>query len=289
MNQSPTDETLALGNDEIRRQLSGSKPALIGRFGAVEYSLVKKVNVGKPFSLLDRKMAWVNAGIWPPTDRNLKDFVRIYERSFATATSVAVWPEELLPGQQQLISKITPEASQIPLSSLDPVLLASKLPPETIWSSLTNSKRVLVVHSMVKSISKQMNSLDSIHQGSIFSPGTVIVIKPPVTNGLYFWGRGYPKQLREFQKQLEDVLTDFSPDYALVAAGAYGMPIAATLQNAGVPSLYVGGALQLMFGIMGHRWQSRPEITSQVNDFWLSHPIDKPPFGFRLVERGTYW
>ena len=53
--------------------------------------------------------------------------------------------------------------------------------------------------------------------------------------------------------------------------------------------MYIGGALQLFFGIIGKRWFDNKEILAFVNDDWIRPlSIDKPT-NFSKVEKGCYW
>ena len=50
-------------------------------------------------------------------------------------------------------------------------------------------------------------------------------------------------------------------DIALLGCGGYGLPLCNYIhKNLNKSAMYVGGGLQLFFGVMGNRWESR--------DFW---------------------
>ena len=56
-------------------------------------------------------------------------------------------------------------------------------------------------------------------------------------------------------------------------------------------AIYVGGLLQLLFGVRGARWDKRKEIVDAMNEHWsrpLSHEV---PAGNRLLldGDGAYW
>ena len=64
------------------------------------------------------------------------------------------------------------------------------------------------------------------------------------------------------KKDLTDINKAFDFDIALVSCGGFGMLVSdfifTTLNKS---AIYVGGSLQLYFGIIGNRWKSL-EITS---------------------------
>ena len=67
------------------------------------------------------------------------------------------------------------------------------------------------------------------------------------------------------------------------------MLIADELFKRGKSVMYIGGALQLFFGIIGRRWFENKEIMAMVNDAWTRPlPADKPT-GATKVEKGCYW
>jgi len=73
----------------------------------------------------------------------------------------------------------------------------------------------------------------------------------------------------------------------LVSAGCYGLPLCDAIKNDGKKAIYVGGLLQLLFGLRGKRWDKRKELDKFYNDYW-KYPTEKPKNG-ELVEGGCYW
>ena len=82
----------------------------------------------------------------------------------------------------------------------------------------------------------------------------------------------------------------FGFDIALVAAGGYGMLIADFIFTELKKSvMYIGGALQLFFGIIGKRWFDNNEILEMMNDNWIRPDNEDKPANFVKVEKGCYW
>jgi hypothetical protein len=54
-------------------------------------------------------------------------------------------------------------------------------------------------------------------------------------------------------------------DIALLACGAFGHPLCAHIKSIGRKAVYMGGELQLMFGVYGDRWVGNPVI----NEHWI--------------------
>jgi hypothetical protein len=59
-------------------------------------------------------------------------------------------------------------------------------------------------------------------------------------------------------------------DIALMSCGSYAQPLAAHIYNLGKSSWVVGGILQTVFGIKGHRWErGENPIRGYYNDHWV--------------------
>ena len=86
-------------------------------------------------------------------------------------------------------------------------------------------------------------------------------------------------------------------DIALLGCGAYGYPLAAEIKRGCRQAVHMGGAIQLMFGIMGKRWDGtrpgsdgkmRADVAKYYNDDWI-YPIEEKPADADKVEYGPYW
>jgi glycerol-3-phosphate dehydrogenase len=80
-------------------------------------------------------------------------------------------------------------------------------------------------------------------------------------------------------------------DVAIIGCGAYGMPLASKLKNAGKQAIHLGGATQLLFGIKGNRWENGypTKIATFFNDAWVRASAEETPQNAYTVERGCYW
>ena len=78
-------------------------------------------------------------------------------------------------------------------------------------------------------------------------------------------------------------------DVALIAAGAYGFPLAAHIKRTGKKSVLMGGVLQLLFGIRGARWDSNPEYAPLCNQYWVRPGDEDRPKIFSVIDGGCYW
>ena len=153
----------------------------------------------------------------------------------------------------------------------------------------SKGKNVLVIHSFSDLIKEQYLKNDSLHHFQILPNFNLFTLTPPVTNGLIFWKGSYISNLEKFILQIEDFVSNQTVDIALVAAGGYGMPVISKLKSIGISAVYMGGSLQILFGILGKRWQNLNELKDSRTSSWIERPTENRPFGYKLIERGTYW
>jgi hypothetical protein len=154
------------------------------------------------------------------------------------------------------------------------------------FPSLFKNKKVLIITSHSQTTQKQINKMNKIQyfEKPIFHETTKFyVYKPPQQNGgshnNVCWKEHFEKMKIDI-KNLK-ILVDF--DIALVSCGGFGMPISDYIYSIGANVIYVGGALQLFFGIMGNRWKI------QTNENWVRPlDIDKPK-NPEFCENNCYW
>ena len=56
-------------------------------------------------------------------------------------------------------------------------------------------------------------------------------------------------------------------------------------------AIYVGGVLQMYFGVLGNRWLiERKEIVKlYCNEFWVRPKESERPKQFEMIENACYW
>ena len=95
---------------------------------------------------------------------------------------------------------------------------------------------------------------------------------------------------KTFDEVLEELFQDClkqDSDIYLLSCGCYGLPLQYKLKEAGKKSIYIGGMLQLLFGIKGKRFDEREIHKQHYNKYW-KYPIRKPK-NAHLVEGACYW
>lgn len=166
------------------------------------------------------------------------------------------------------------------------------------WSAALAGKKVLVVSPFDESIREQYGIRDKIFQGTDILPEfELLTYKSLQTTGdltdsrFSTWFDALEYMYREILK------IDF--DVALLGCGAYGFPLAAKIKADGRQVVHMGGTLQILFGIMGKRWdgtgpnsrthQIREDIAPYYNEHWTYPKDSEKPASAGKIEYGPYW
>lgn len=164
------------------------------------------------------------------------------------------------------------------------------------WTKALKGKKVLVVTSFPDSVKVQYEKREKLFLGTDILPEFDLkTYKPLMTVGNLKDDR-FDNWFEALYFMAEEILNiDF--DIALLGCGAYGYPLAAEIKRGGRQAVHMGGTIQLMFGIMGKRWDGtrpgsdgkmRADVAKYYNDDWI-YPIEEKPADADKVEYGPYW
>ena len=158
------------------------------------------------------------------------------------------------------------------------------------WTHALKGKRVLIISPFEDSILQQLPHREKLFGGvDLFPDCTFVTIKPPMTQG--------SEKSREFYEELLDFYTRLDKlknfyDVALLSCGGYGNIISNHIFTVHEKSaIYMGGTLQMAFGILGRRWLlERPDIVRlYMNGHWVRTKESEKPKGYENIEGGCYW
>lgn len=156
------------------------------------------------------------------------------------------------------------------------------------WTTALQGKRILLVSPFEESLRKQIAVRKHIFGIDLFPDCTFEFMKPPQTQGTEI-SLEFDEELGRFYKELE-MKTELY-DVALVSAGGYGNLICDFIFYKGKSAIYIGGVLQMYFGIYGERWvESRKEIfTLYQNSYWRRPDESERPKNHTEIEKSCYW
>jgi hypothetical protein len=154
------------------------------------------------------------------------------------------------------------------------------------WTLALKGKKVLIVSAFEKSIKEKIPIREKIYGIDLFPDCELITVCPPQTQGT--------EPSDEFDVELNrfiEILKPLEYDIALVSCGGYGNLVCDAIYQQGKSAIYVGGVLQMYFGILGNRWIiERPDIVKLFfNEYWSRPKISERPNGHHMVENSCYW
>jgi len=270
-----------LGDQEaglwIAEALRSQRPVLVGRLGSVEARLLGEARFGR-FSRVTRREAHRNAGLFPTDPEALEVAAARLGSALQAVDLLALWDS---PYQARLTSQLQPLPERCGLAALEPWWHHNP------WSAALAGRRVLVVHPFATSIQAQWPRRESLFPGTAVLPEFDLqVLQPPLTlagatAGFVSWSAALDDLIARSQER------DF--DVALLGCGAYGLPLAAAIKAMGRPAVQLGGALQLLFGIRGRRWEAMPPFAALMNEHWVRPLPEETPVAAAQVDGGCYW
>jgi len=160
----------------------------------------------------------------------------------------------------------------------------------TPWTHALRGKRILIISSFEKSIQEKLPIREKIYGVDLFPECSFVTIIPPQTQCEFNSGDSYfGDHLSKFKQELDEIKDTY--DIALVSCGGYGNLVCNYIFESGKSAIYVGGVLQMYFGILGGRWlKERPDVVRIfLNEHWSRPKQEEKPTGYQNIEGGCYW
>lgn len=287
-------------SEMIYKLLVGDKPCMIARFGAFELSTILNclaVN-GQKHSVVNyikgKEDAWwwnqslilsmqQNAGFFPSLPNTISRFTELMLEDAKEVDLLGCW----LPAEKQMESFMQKDYLRVSLLFLEPYW--AKNP----WSRALANKKVLVIHPFAPLIEQQykekrqllFKNPDVLPEFELHTIQAVQSLGGE-SNGFASWFEALDWMKAEMDK------VDY--DICLIGCGAYGFPLAAHAKRMSKKSVHLGGALQLLFGIRGKRWEAPDyhpflNYNDLMNEHWIRPTSILTPNTIQRVEGGCYW
>ena len=294
-----------IANRLIYNLLVDDKPCMICRYGATELNTVTNflgVENNKCFIryITDKQYyGWwdqenINnilelSGFFPNTLENIEKFSHMMCEDSSIIDLLGSW----LPKEKYMEKYLPKRISKVMLMYLEPWW------GEKPWSKALEGKKVLVVHPFANQIKSQYEN----HRMELFENPDVLpefkLETIPAVQSLGGEENGFTSWF-EALKWMENEIDKREYDVCLMGCGAYGFPLAAHVKRQGKKAVHLGGALQLLFGIKGKRWEE-----PTYGDIWgvpncaYQNLVSKPgwvrpgeegrPSNAQRVEGACYW
>lgn len=287
----PREENPDKASEKIFNLLSSDKPCMITRFGSTEMTvLVNYVSIkygkhdiikyiqGKQFQwwwepkILNQLKDW--SGFFPINEENINRFSELMLNDMEYIDILGSWLD-----YEYLFYDKFPNASLVTLPCLEPFL------SRTPWTLALKNKKILVVHPFKESIISQYNKRELLFKDKNVLPGfkELHVIQSIQSLGGNTKFENWFVALEWMKEEIDKV--DY--DICLLGCGAYGFPLAAHIKRKGKKAVHLGGALQLLFGIKGKRWDDSRSMF--YNEYWVRPNDAEKPKNAQNVENSCYW
>jgi hypothetical protein len=156
------------------------------------------------------------------------------------------------------------------------------------WTYALAGKKILLISPFEESLNEKIPIREKIYGIDLFPNCTFITLKSLQTQGTEE-SDDFFVEINKFFKKLDEIKNDY--DIALVSAGGYGNLICNHIYEQGKSAIYVGGVLQMYFGILGNRWlKERPDIINMyLNKYWTRPKETEKPKNHSSIEGSCYW
>lgn len=161
------------------------------------------------------------------------------------------------------------------------------------WTHYLLGKKILIINPFVDSFQKQLNNGFKIFKDNnkqIFLEGQEFTFYKSFQT--IAGNHIHNDWFETFMIMCNDIKNiDF--DIALLGCGGYGLPLCDFIKTKlGKSAIYIGGGLQLLFGVMGKRWENNPmwkQIILENDCKFIKPSNDEKCNNLNHIEGGCYW
>ena len=284
--------------------LVSGKPCMVARFGSTELLALtnylgvveKHHSIGKYVQGNELQWWWnessllklqTNAGVFPMSHQLAARFSELMLEDMKQVDILGSWQRN----EQILIDEYCLKLQKVTLMALEPYWAVKP------WTRALEGKKVLVIHPFASLIESQYaEKRELLFQDKRVLPNFELKTLQAVQS---IGGESDFKDWFEALDWMKTRMDATDYDIALIGCGAYGFPLAAHAKRMGKQSVHLGGALQLLFGIRGKRWddpsygretlQDKGSYLRLFNLNWV-YPGEKyKPVHASDIENGCYW
>lgn len=281
---------------------SAGKPFVIPRIAGIENNIAWAGNIiekwGGPSPEI---MEYINtqhhafhnnAGIFVETINHIVEYSRKYLKAFSNCEMYTGWEKtgNVYPHIHQSHDYITETYCHPKQMAWAFAFDIFHYIYDTPWTHALRGKRILVISTFEESIREKLPIRAELYNGvDLFPECSFVLIKPPQTQGTSESAEYFGVHYAEFTRRLDAIKETY--DVALVSCGGYGNLVCNHIFESGKSAIYVGGVLQMYFGILGSRWlRERPDMLRMfMNKHWSRPKESEKPANHQTIEGSCYW
>jgi hypothetical protein len=254
----------------------------IGRLSGNETALCGLLLNNKTFTNEMHKKMLYSAGIQFKSKDDIIKYVNMYNASVENTTLLGVWDGQMYTQAKEYYKILNNmKLTKICANGIETYYFMN----QPTYKAMPH-KKILVITSHKETTLGQLSKLDKIHKKTIFENAEFYIYKPAQQNAGSHDSNSWLFHYNNMKNELADIKKAFDFDIALVSAGGFGMLLCNYIYTElNTSTMYVGGPLQLFFGIMGARWMN----VIATNEHWVKPLTIDRPINAMLCERGCYW
>ena len=284
-------------SEKIYSLLNSNEPCMIARFGATESNVLKnyigvKSNHRSILNFIRGKSApwWWNknilrnfkvwSGFFPIDTLLVEKYCKLVLSDVPEVNILGTWKAD-----ENLCEDELQNTVKIDFEYLEPFFANNP------WTKALEGKKVLVIHPFQNSIESQYKKHKLLFKNNLLPKFELKTIKAVQT---------VANEKSEFENWFEALdfmknqMNKIDYDIALIGCGAYGFNLAAHAKRMGKKGFHLGGVLQMLFGIIGKRWESPNQFNGLYlklfNEHWARPVKEERPKQAHLIENNvSYW
>jgi hypothetical protein len=265
-------------NDSISKLIQSKESFLISRVGlGGETAISALILANQQIPQHVYNWFYINAGFYGT--QNFITYARYYKSACDSCDLHAYWNFQ---GFVEMEDFLVPEdKTLIDVSALESFRF------DNPWTEHLKGKKILIINPFKETIDKQLLVKDKIWKNKNVLPDAEYITYKSIQS---IGGQGPDKDWYEsYDKMCRDI-SNIDFDVALLGCGSYGLPLCDYIKNKlNKSAVYIGGGLQLYFGIRGKRWEGSEDITKFYNEYWTRPTTEETPTTSTMVEGGCYW
>lgn len=267
-------------NKIVTDLLNDDKPFHVARLAGSLSTMCMYINKKQNPPAIHVKNAVTNDGMYYNEPSDLLRIAELYTNGICSADYLACFPSLVVEEQKYFLDKFK-HIKPVHNRCLEPFYT-----DDTPWSKNLSGKKILVVTSHINSIAKQIQNN---RLPDVWSDDQEFVLYKSYNT---LAGNRLHSDCIETFNMMKSEISELEFDLAVLGCGGYGLMLGDFIKNnLNKSSIYIGGAIQLLFGVMGSRWLNNSLVRSKLKNFTdFIEPVEEDRINnYQSIENGCYW
>lgn len=273
------------GNDEIARKIIQKEPFAFCRFSFVEMDIMVKCQTEKYWKIAtykrNKELVDMFRMVGEPKYKGIQRFASIMEKATEDADIIGIWRPMLM--ADAYLEHIKRNAEPY-VSHADCVQSYTRVKP---WTKELEGKKVLVVSPFSEEVKSQYQRRELLWENKDILPEFEL----DTLDSVWYFAGCKDERFSNWFEALDYLYKEIMKkdfDIVLLGCGPFGFPLATMVKNAGKQAIHMGGAVQILFGIKGKRWDDS-SVGGYYNEYWIRPGEKTKPKDAEKLDKECYW